>query len=1182
VTDVDILLAREIIDNSTSLIYVLDAEGRFVLVNRKAESVLGVSRENLIGKTRDSILPKEAAAAHRSNDLAVMRAGHPITFEEENQEPDGKHTYLTMKSPLTGSDGSAYAVCGISTDITDRKLLEESLRASELRFRLASESLTDVIYEWDLKDRVDWFGDIDGLLGYPAGAFPRTLSAWAALLHADDVQRVFDAIDRQLKNSEPYDLEYRIRRRDDTWRWWSVRGTATRYQDGRPYSWIGSVADVTDRKTGEDRVRKLNRVHAVLGNINHAIVHIHTLRLMLQEGCRIAVDDGHFAMALVGIVDPRTRKVEPVALKRPHDGSQPASGVDLNEFQQCSGLTGTAIVTGMHTLSNDIEHDAIMLPWRGHVLRMGFRSSASFPLKVAGETRGAFTLYAAEAGFFTEDEVRLLAQLAQDISFAIEFNEEESKRKWAQEALSKSEQNLHQMFEEAPVGYHEIDAQGQIVRVNRTELEMLGYQSEEMLHHPVWEFIVERELSRKAIAAKLAGNLWPDSAYERSFRKKDGTALHALIKDRALRNESGKVVGLRATVQDITERKKAERELRLLGQTIASLGDCISITDLENRFLFVNDAFRATYGYAPDELLGKGVSVLRSPLTPPATTDRILPDTLAGGWHGELLNRRKDGSDIPVELWTSVVRDEAGNPVGLVGVARDITIRRTEEEHLRQSEERFRLIAENIADMIAVLDLDGRRLYNSPSYGRILADPESLKGTDGFHDVHPEDRERVKQVFQDTIATGIGQRIEYRFLSRDGTILWIDSKGSVIRNKDGKVSMVVVISRDVTEEKVRAEHYLRAQRLESIGTLAGGIAHDLNNVLSPIMMAVQVLRNQVSSPRGQHLLDTIQTSARRGSDIVKQVLTFGRGFRSDRILIQLTHVIREVAKIIRETFPKSIEFKEDIPHDLWTVSADPTQMHQVLLNVLLNARDAMPAGGTLTLSAGNVTLEENTTRQHPGTAPGAYVSIAIADSGSGIPEDIRQKIFEPFFTTKEFGIGTGLGLSTTLSIVKSHGGFIDLETEMGKGTTLRVFIPSTGTASGIDETTEEANLPPGHGELILVIDDEAAIREITVETLQAFGYNVITASNGAEGVAVYASRMKEIKAVITDIMMPVMDGTAGILALQAADPDVRIITTSGLTTGEQIPASLHGGVQAHLTKPYTAQRLLRVLAEVLG
>jgi CheY-like chemotaxis protein len=348
------------------------------------------------------------------------------------------------------------------------------------------------------------------------------------------------------------------------------------------------------------------------------------------------------------------------------------------------------------------------------------------------------------------------------------------------------------------------------------------------------------------------------------------------------------------------------------------------------------------------------------------------------------------------------------------------------------------------------------------------------------------------------------------------------------------------------------------------------------------MMAVQVLRNQVSSPRGQHLLDTIQTSARRGSDIVKQVLTFGRGFRSDRILIQLTHVIREVAKIIRETFPKSIEFKEDIPHDLWTVSADPTQMHQVLLNVLLNARDAMPAGGTLTLSAGNVTLEENTTRQHPGTAPGAYVSIAIADSGSGIPEDIRQKIFEPFFTTKEFGIGTGLGLSTTLSIVKSHGGFIDLETEMGKGTTLRVFIPSTGTASGIDETTEEANLPPGHGELILVIDDEAAIREITVETLQAFGYNVITASNGAEGVAVYASRMKEIKAVITDIMMPVMDGTAGILALQAADPDVRIITTSGLTTGEQIPASLHGGVQAHLTKPYTAQRLLRVLAEVLG
>jgi PAS domain S-box-containing protein len=562
-------------------------------------------------------------------------------------------------------------------------------------------------------------------------------------------------------------------------------------------------------------------------------------------------------------------------------------------------------------------------------------------------------------------------------------------------------------------------------------------------------------------------------------------------------------------------------------------------------------------------------------------SDRILPATLEGGWHGELLNRRKDGSDFPVELWTSVVRDDAGTPVALVGVSRNIADRRLAEEHLKESEEQFRLIAENVADMIAVLDLDGIRIYNSPSYKNVLGDPESLKGTDSYREIHPEDRERVMQVFQETARTGVGQRIEYRIVGKDGTLRNIESKGSVIKVANGRVSRVVVVSRDVTEEKRLAAQFLRAQRMESIGTLAGGIAHDLNNVLAPIMMAIEILRDKIPDAGGKRILEIVETSAKRGSDIVKQVLAFGRGVTGDRILVQLKHVINEVARIAGQTFPKSIDITTNVPRDLWTVLADPTQMHQVLLNMMVNARDAMPEGGTLSISAKNVTLDDDYSQMHPGTKAGNYVNIMIADSGTGIPAEIRVKIFEPFFTTKEIGMGTGLGLSTTLAIVKSHDGFINLESEEGKGTTFSIYLPATGMASVAGPASVEADLPAGNGELILIIDDEAAVRQITRATLEAYGYKVMTASDGAEGIEVFAENQRDIKAVITDMMMPVMDGKAAIVAIRKIRPDVRIIAVSGLAGKEKLASPSDEKVQAFLTKPYTAENLLKALAAAL-
>jgi PAS domain S-box-containing protein len=708
-------------------------------------------------------------------------------------------------------------------------------------------------------------------------------------------------------------------------------------------------------------------------------------------------------------------------------------------------------------------------------------------------------------------------------------------------------------------GYAELDVRGQNLRMLKSGIQ------DDSFYRSLWDTI-------------SAGNVWRGELIN---MKKDGSLYSEEMTITPLKKANGEITHFIAIKQDITERKNANRELKLMAQTVESARDCITITDLENRLIFVNDAFRNAYGYTTEELLGKDVSMLRSPGTPVTMTDRILRDTQGGGWYGELMNRRKDGTDFPVELWTSAVRDDAGAQVALVGVARDITDRTIVEGHLRESEEQFRLIAENVADMIAVLDLDGKRIYSSPSYRSILGDPESLKGTDSYREIHPDDREKVKRVFQETVRTGVGQRIEYRMVSKDGSLRTIESKGSVIKVGDGETSRVVVVSRDVTEEKLLAAQFLRAQRMESIGTLAGGIAHDLNNVLAPIMMAIEILRDKIPSPGGQKILTTIETSAKRGSDIVKQVLAFGRGVTGDRILVQLKHVVNEVAKIAHETFPKLIEIKTDIPRDLWTVSADPTQMHQVLLNMLVNARDAMPHGGTLSISAENVNLDAGHSRTQPESTPGPYVSIVISDTGTGIPADIQGKIFEPFFTTKEIGMGTGLGLSTTLAIVKSHGGFINLTSEVGKGTTFCIHIPATGTASGEALASVKADLPMGHGELILIIDDEAAVREITKETLEVYGYKTITASNGAEGVALFAENAKDIKVVITDMMMPVMGGEAVIVALHKRDPGVKIIATSGLTDKRKIVTPPHAGAPGFLAKPYTAEALLKALAAAL-
>ncbi|HRE79626.1 MAG TPA: PAS domain S-box protein, partial [Opitutaceae bacterium] len=419
--------------------------------------------------------------------------------------------------------------------------------------------------------------------------------------------------------------------------------------------------------------------------------------------------------------------------------------------------------------------------------------------------------------------------------------------------------------------------------------------------------------------------------------------------------------------------------------------------------------------------------------------------------------------------------------------------------------------------------------------------------------------------------------------TKTGRLLAVEGRWTLVRDDNGKPRSVLAINTDISERKAMEQQLLRSQRLESIGTLAGGIAHDLNNLLAPITMGVDMLRrDQTLQTRYGTIIDNIKRSSDRGANLVRQVLSFARGVESDKVVLNVRHIIREVESMMETLFPKNISVSVTVPYDLPPIVADPTQLNQVLLNLCVNARDAMPNGGRLTITARETEVDAQYAATNQLAKPGRFLAVDVTDNGSGMTSDVLARIFEPFYTTKEFGKGTGLGLATALSIVRSHGGFIDVVSHAGRGSTFSVYLPlQPGLTESVATTIDSDTLPMGKGELILIVDDEPTIREVTRKTLEASGYEVITAEDGAQAISLYAENRDRVAVVLTDMMMPVMDGAALVRALRRLDMSVRVIAASGFDGRGQTVAASHLGIAHILAKPYSAKALLSTLRAAL-
>ena len=723
--------------------------------------------------------------------------------------------------------------------------------------------------------------------------------------------------------------------------------------------------------------------------------------------------------------------------------------------------------------------------------------------------------------------------------------------------------------------------------------QILGYSMPEMsgglnrwieLVHPEEQNLFNEEIKR-VLSTKEPFHL--------EFRvcRKDGAYITVEDNGYFFLDSAGKIAHMVGFVVDITERKQAQEEreqaFRALQQSEARFRRLVEsniigiiLADLNGNITEANDAFLQMLGYERQELLSGNLRW--DEITPPeyrpldaGAIAEFISSGVCTPFEKEFIH--KDGTRVPVMVGGALVEQSQQSTLCFV---LDISEGKQAEQKIHEQA----ALLDISTDAILVRELGNQiRFWNKGAehlYGWKAQEAIGKNADELLY--RPETLSQLQNNHKSLVECGSWQG-ELHQVTKEGKEIIVASRWTLVRDEDGQPKSILTVNTDITEKKQLEAQFLRAQRMESLGTLASGIAHDLNNALTPILMTVQLLGTKLPDEQSQQWLSILKTNVKRAADLVKQVLSFSRGLEGKRTTLEVKPLISEIEQIVKQTFSRAIVIRTDIPtQNLWTISGDATQLHQVLMNLCVNARDAMPEGGILQISASNLWIDENYARMNIEAKVGPYVAITVSDTGVGINSEILDRIFEPFFTTKELGKGTGLGLSTVMAIIKSHGGFVDVYSEVGKGTRFKVYLPVTQTRERDCPPADHQELPTGHGELILVVDDEDSIREITKTALETYGYKVLIASDGIEAIALYTQRKEEISVVLIDMMMPSMDGPSTIRVLQKIDPQVKVIGVSGLVSNDKMIEILGNSVKTFLPKPYTSNELLKNLQVVLN
>lgn len=736
------------------------------------------------------------------------------------------------------------------------------------------------------------------------------------------------------------------------------------------------------------------------------------------------------------------------------------------------------------------------------------------------------------------------------------------------------------LLDSHPEAVFVFDTHGRFVDANRHVLATTGRTRDEMAD-VTWESFIWDAQPEGAIQAFRTAAAGTSQEFEAAGTRPDGveSLTRVTLIPFTVEGETLAVIGITRDLGAVEAARRRQDELEeRLGTTLDSISDAVYVLDSEWRFTYVNRRAETLVGMTSDQLLGQELwetfpDMESSPLAVAYRTAVAERTTQTTRTHYEAL-----------DLWIEATAYPTAD--GLAVYVRDV---REEEKSRAELEESQRRVAAQAAlldiatDAITVRSLDHRVLYWNLAATRIYG----WQRSEVMGQYLPALIYRELGAFHRAVATTLEDGHwagEIEQVTRSGDVIIVQSTWTLVRADDGTPESFFTVSTDITERKRQEDLLLRTQRMESLGTLASGIAHDLNNVLTPILMSAQLLAIEEQDAGRREILSAIESGVKRGADMVRQVLSFARGVDGRRVRVNPGEVIADLVSFGRETLPSNVVLTSEVAPDLWSVDGDPTQMLQVLMNLVTNARDAMPAGGHLSITARNVTIVDSYSSVSHLAAPGDYVFIEVEDTGSGMTRDVTDKIFEPFYTTKDHGQGTGLGLATSMAIVRSHGGYMQVYSEPGNGSRFQLHLPA---ARGDDPsarvnpelTTEPA--PHGDGQLIVVVDDEAAIRQIIRQSLEANGYRTIVASNGAEALDLIESSSEAVSLVLTDMMMPVMDGAALSAELARLHPELPIIATSGLNANGGVLRAQNVGVEHFLSKPYTTDDLLTSVHDAL-
>lgn len=638
---------------------------------------------------------------------------------------------------------------------------------------------------------------------------------------------------------------------------------------------------------------------------------------------------------------------------------------------------------------------------------------------------------------------------------------------------------------------------------------------------------------------------------------------------------------------DITDRKRIERALEESEEKYRRIFESsiegIFQTSTDGRLITANPAFARMFQYgSPKEMVSEVTDIGAQLYTNREQREEFKRHLSAAGRleDYQVECRRRDGTRIWVSVNAYALRDESGKIVCYEGTTEDITDRKKSEEALQESEARYRSLFNDSKDAVYVTGRDGELVDCNQAFLDLFGSPrEEIIGTNiQAVYVNPSDRDRFVQEIE---GGGFLKDFPLSFRRKDGKEMDCLLTASLRRSGDGTIVGYHGIIRDVTEQKNLQSRLLQAQKMEAIGTLAGGIAHDFNNLLTVVMGFSELLLAQREQDHPEYGdLQKIFHAAKNGADLVQRLLMFSRKSEPKPVPMNLNEHIVQIGKLLRRTIPKMVDIHLDLSASLAKIYADPAQVEQVLMNLAVNARDAMPDVGKLTVTTAMVSPDEEYCRLHVEASPSEYVLLEVSDTGHGMDEETVEHLFEPFYTTKEMGRGTGLGLAMVYGIVKQHNGFITVHSEVGKGTTFRVYLPAI-SEDVVPEVEDSDILPPLGTETLLLVDDEELVRELAAQILTRHGYTVLQAVNGREALNLFKKEYSQISLVVLDLIMPEMGGTECLKELLKIDPGVAVLVASGYSAEAPVKETIQMGAKGFVRKPFRVKELLRDVRRVL-